>query len=68
MEDRNVIIKDFRPLGSPDSPDQAFTTLCGVFDGHLSAKAAEMAASNLHAYLEKGTDAALTCWPFHSQF
>lgn len=65
MEDRNVIIKDFRPLGSPDSPDQAFTTLCGVFDGHLSAKAAEMAASNLHAYLEKGTDAALTCWPFH---
>ena len=59
MEDRNVIIEDFRPLGSPDDPSKAFTTLCGVFDGHLSAKAAEMAANNLHVYLEKGASSSL---------
>lgn len=54
MEDRSCIIPDFRPLGTPDSPDNVTTTLSGVFDGHLSAKAADMAANNLHAFLAKG--------------
>lgn len=56
MEDKNVIIEDFRPLGTPDSPSKAYTTFCGVFDGHLSARAAEMAANQLHVYLENGSD------------
>lgn len=54
MEDRSCIIKDFRPLGSADNPSNATTTLSGVFDGHLSSKAAEMAANNLHEHLAKG--------------
>lgn len=54
MEDRSCIIPDFRPLGTPDSPENAATTFAGVFDGHLSAKASEMAANNLHSYLAKG--------------
>lgn len=53
MEDRSCIINDFRPLGTADHPDNATTTLSGVFDGHLSAKAAEMAANNLHEHLAK---------------
>ena len=54
MEDRSCIIPDFRPLGTPDSETSPATTLCGVFDGHMSAKAAEMAANNLHVFLSKG--------------
>lgn len=54
MEDRSCIINDFRPLGTADNPNNAVTTLSGVFDGHLSAKAAEMAANNLHTHLAKG--------------
>ena len=59
MEDRSCIIKDFRPLGTADHPDNAITTLAGVFDGHLSAKAAEMAANNLHEHLIKGSNLPL---------
>ena len=55
MEDRSCIINDFRPLGSADDPVSAVTTISGVFDGHLSAKAAQMAANNLHVHLAKGT-------------
>ena len=55
MEDRSCIINDFRPLGTGDGPENATTTLCGVFDGHLSAKAADMAANNLHVHLSAGT-------------
>ena len=54
MEDRSCIITDFRPLGAADDPNNATTTLSGVFDGHLSSKAAEMAANNLHEHLSKG--------------
>lgn len=53
MEDRSCIIEDFRPLGTGDGPEIASTTLCGVFDGHLSSKAANMAANNLHEHLSK---------------
>lgn len=56
MEDRSCIISDFRPLGTADGPGNASTTLCGVFDGHLSAKAADMAANNLHEHLARGTE------------
>jgi serine/threonine protein phosphatase PrpC len=56
MEDRSCIINDFRPLGTADGPENATTTLCGVFDGHLSAKAADMAANNLHEHLAKGNE------------
>ena len=56
MEDRSCVINDFRPLGTADHPNNAITTLSGVFDGHLSAKAADMAANNLHEHLIKGGD------------
>lgn len=63
MEDRSCIINDFRPLGSADNPDNAVTTLSGVFDGHLSAKAAQMAANNLHEHLARGRPCrALAKW------
>ena len=64
MEDRNCIIPDFRPLGTPDSDMSPATTLSGVFDGHMSAKAAEMAAHNLHAFLSKGAWLCPACKHF----